>query len=31
MMIKWRPELYDAIMAINPSAVINIQGGVIEW
>ena len=30
-MIKPRPQLYDAIMAINPSAVINIQGGVIEW
>ena len=30
-MIKWRPATYDAIMAINPSAVINIQGGVIEW
>ncbi len=30
-MIKPRPELWNAIMAINPSAVINIQGGVIEW
>ena len=30
-MIKWKPNTYDAIMAINPSAVINIQGGVIEW
>jgi hypothetical protein len=30
-MIKPRPELWQAIMAINPSAVINIQGGVIEW
>jgi hypothetical protein len=30
-MIKPRPQLYNAIMAINPSAVINIQGGVIEW
>ena len=30
-MIKWRPDTYEAIMAINPSAVINIQGGVIEW
>ena len=31
MMIKWKPNTYDAIMAINPSAVINIQDGVIEW
>ena len=31
MMIKSKPDTYDAIMAINPSAVINIQGGVIEW
>ena len=31
MMIKSKPDTYAAIMAINPSAVINIQGGVIEW
>ncbi len=31
MMIESKPETYAAIMAINPSAVINIQGGVIEW
>jgi hypothetical protein len=30
-MIKSKPNTYAAIMAINPSAVINIQGGVIEW
>ena len=31
MMIKSKPDTYAAIMAINPSAVINIQGGIIEW
>ena len=30
-MIKSKPDTYEAIIAINPSAVINIQGGVIEW